>query len=1103
MPTTILQAAVGAGKTETALKRLSQTINDRSRPFARAWVLLATKRQEYAFRQRLIDLDDGRSVYFNAEFFNFYELNAHLLNLNGQPPRRIDEAARIRLLRTILFNLLDGDELQTFAPIARKVGFLSLVADLIYELKQNRVYPDAFKQASTSAKDRELALIYAQYQAYLQRFELVDREGEGWLALEALETNPTLGPDVDLLLVDGYDQFTPVQSALIAQLSTRIADTTITLTTSSADNRNDVHKPKRFDRARERLLASHTAIGAEISVSDETDPNIPRHPDLLALGQRIFSAPDPVPAQGGIHLIEAPEPQQEVAAVLRDLKTRLLAGENPDDMLIALRDWSRYHTYFDLYARLYQLPLLLHYGDPIGNNPAVKVLMDTLALVRTHPDHVTSFRRRAVLDILRSPYVQVAGMDDEQIDLLERVSREKQVIGGRKHWLSAIYQATQETQNEDGDIYDPLLTITQEAHLSTVIEDFFTHVTPPTHARLVDYVQWLEDLIGRDPLQHPDDALDEDLPQPDDPYTLNMPRCVRQIADQPDTERIINRDTQALNQFKELLRGMVTTQDFLQSALGMDAAQLTWEDIFSQIQAGVKSNASIQRNPIRSGRVLVTTATEARGLPHQHVYILGLSEGLFPLETAEDPIYLDTERRHLQERGVLLETATERTDDDGLFYELISLPRQSLVLSRPYIREGKPWNESHLWRMTEAVFTTLPRQRIGIGEIVPATAVASVSEAMLAVAQGLTTGHIAADDDLLDLYQWLRQHHGADWRHIEHGHAAESQRLSRQAHDVYSGQLQHPDLIDYVQTRLHRRTWSASQLNEYGVCPYRFFAKRLLRLEEQDDPQEGLDALQLGLVNHKILEETYREFLRDDLAIVPEHQDEALAILEEQADLILRTAPMTYQFRASALWQEEQVLIKRRLRAMVALDFSADAPLNKFGTPRKPFALELGFGFAGTPRVRVPANADEMLDVRGSIDRVDQIGDRLLVIDYKTGSTPIKTDEMREGRNFQMMVYLLALADLARQNGWTQRIAGGAFWHIRNQETSGELELSEHVDADPDIQHAQAHITRYLAQARSGHFAVQPNTIEDGKCTRYCEFYQLCRLANTHPYKEA
>ena len=62
MPTTIIQAAVGAGKTETALKRLSQTINDRSRPFARAWVLLATKRQEYAFRQRLIDLDDGRSV---------------------------------------------------------------------------------------------------------------------------------------------------------------------------------------------------------------------------------------------------------------------------------------------------------------------------------------------------------------------------------------------------------------------------------------------------------------------------------------------------------------------------------------------------------------------------------------------------------------------------------------------------------------------------------------------------------------------------------------------------------------------------------------------------------------------------------------------------------------------------------------------------------------------------------------------------------------------------------------------------------------------------------------------------------------------------------
>ena len=48
---------------------------------------------------------------------------------------------------------------------------------------------------------------------------------------------------------------------------------------------------------------------------------------------------------GGDHirLIEAPEPVQEAAVILRRIK-RLLLVDNaqPDDILIALRDWPRY-----------------------------------------------------------------------------------------------------------------------------------------------------------------------------------------------------------------------------------------------------------------------------------------------------------------------------------------------------------------------------------------------------------------------------------------------------------------------------------------------------------------------------------------------------------------------------------------------------------------------------------------------------------------------------------------------------------------------------------------------------------------------------------------
>lgn len=1105
MPTTILQATVGAGKTEAALERLSQTIHDPQRPFAKAWVLLATKRQEVAFRQRLSDLPDGRAVYFNAEFFNFYQLNARLLNLAGIPPRRIKDSARLGLLRQLLRDLLQEGALQVFAPIATSAGFVGVMADLVYELKQNRVDPDRYRAAAQTQKDRELALIYTRYQQSLIRHDLVDLEGEGWLALKAAQEQRDFVRDVDLLLVDGYDQFTPVQAELLAWLSLQVREVVITLTKAPGDRDDDAQATigRRFIEAARRLQAAHASVGALLHVQEQPEPRVPKAQDLLTLGRNIFSNEPPIPAQGAIRLLEAPEPQQEAAAVLREVKRLLLEGTRPDDILIALRDWPRYHTFFDLYERLYELPLLLHYGEPLANNPAVVVLLNTLALAGDDPDAITSFRRRELLDVLRSPYVNAPGLDAEAVDLLERISREKQVVGGRKSWLDAIKEAADDYHDEDGEPVPPMISVQQEAELSTALEAFLDGVTAVPENTLEGYVSWLENLIGPDPLQDPDD--DETLEMPNAPYTLAMPECIRAVSEQATMERILNRDTQAMNRFKELLGGMLETQEFLRTTLGQASPTRYWQDFHTELLSIVKQSVPDKRSPVRSGRVLVTTATEARGLPHPHVFILGLSEGIFPAELPEDPIYLDSERAALQDHGVLLETVAERTDDNGIFYELISLPRQSLTLSRPTVQDGKPWVESHLWRMTKNVFEQLPLLRYGIGDVVPAEEVSAIDEALLVLAQGLSQPQ--PDDATLAIYQWVlgQETHAAHWKHIQQGRDVEIARLSRQAHSPYSGQLQHPDLLEVVAEDLSpQRVWSASQLNEYGLCPYRFFAKRFLKLESLEEPQEGLDALQLGLLNHAILEETYRSVRDDDLWVVPEDYEDALEILQEVAHKAFREAPQKYQFRAEALWQQQQTVLLRRLQELLTLDFSPDSPLNKLSTgPRRPFYMEQKFGYDGKPTVRLAINDEESIRVRGSIDRIDRAGDRLILVDYKSGSTRISLREMQEGRNFQMLVYLLALEQIIAQENWSYDIAGGLFWHIRNQAASGTVTLDDgmRVVDLPEAQDALRHLNHNVQQARRGNFTVQPTKIVDGRCASYCDYTQLCRLANTNQFK--
>ncbi|MCA9883288.1 MAG: exodeoxyribonuclease V subunit gamma [Anaerolineae bacterium] len=1092
MATTVIQAQMGGGKTAAALQRIQSVLATSEMRMPRIWVLLASRRQEFAFRERMMaELSPANAVFFNVEFFNFYQLNSRLLNLAGQPPFRINESARMGVLRRVVDQLVQQGSLQVYDRIAGTSGFLRAIAALIDELKQNRVYPEQFQNAAQNAKDHDLARIYAAYQTMLQQHHLADREGEGWLALEAVEKMPTLASNLDLLLVDGYDQFTPVQAELVAELSRQVKHTVVTLTALS-DKATRVGL--RFQYALDQLKHSHEERGLPINTEIISSASaMVRAADLNHLSKSLFALDGTQPSSGAVQLIEAPEPAEETAAVLRAVKSLLVTDQaEPDDILVVVRDWPRYQAHIATYTQLFGLPVLRHQGQSIAQNPVIVTLMRLLQLAdgpydADQPDK--GFRRRDVVDLLRSPYLRVPGFaDDASIDLLDRVSRENHVLSGRDEWDVATEpeQVAPYDRDEEADDEQVERDFAQLSTISVDLETFFDAVTPPASGTLEQFVAWVDGLIGPDSLDDgdADEAYDEDKPESLD---FSMIACIREGQE----AHTVQRDLTAISTFKQILRGFLETELLLQSIGGASDEQ-TWQAFFADLQLAIKNAAPENGSTSRSGRVLIASATEARGLPHKHVFIMGMAEGVFPMPVHEDTFYLDSERLALRDRGVLLKTGSERSDDDGLFYELINLAQQTLTLSRPTVRDGKNWNPSHLWRHVLDAFdaNTLPLTRYGVGEVVPGQSVASSDEALLAA---------IADEQAMGLRAFLLSDQPELWAHVMHNIAIEQGRMSRQSHDVFTGKITHPDLIADVQSQLGpNRRWSASQLNEYGACAFRFFAKRMLRLEALEEEEEGLDALQLGSLNHAILEGTYRQLMQDDIAISPDEDalQEALLILEEIAEEQFALAPKHYNFRPTARWSQEQQVILRRLRLMLQLDFSDKAPLFTENLQRMPYEMELRFGFPDTENITISVDDEESIFVRGAIDRIDRIGDKLYVIDYKTGSTKIDTKEMEAGRNFQMMLYLLALDAILKQRGIDNlQVGGGFFWHIRNQTDSGKLDISATVIDQPEIASARVHLARHLRNARKADFRVRPPKQEKGRCTSYCDYYQLCRLS--------
>jgi ATP-dependent helicase/nuclease subunit B len=1124
MSTKILLAPVGAGKTAYVLDQLIAGLHEQ--PLARVWVLVSGKRQEDAFRQRLIERAGGRKVYFNVEFFSFYQLYHRLLKIAQQPARVLDDAARFGLLRAILSDLKANDRLRVYEAIAETPGFVRIMAEFIYELKQNLVRPDIFSNLAEklSDKDREIASIYAAYQEKLVEFDLVDREGDGWLALFYLrqESYDHIGRDVDLLLVDGFDQFTPLQASLLMLIAERARQTIITLATA----------PHRLDTVGRRFVEALR----QLETYAVTIPPVVEEPLAMRAANRpaalqnlvdhlFLREAQPHSAEGRIILIEAPDAAQEAAAVLRRVKQRLLDGAQPDDVLIALRDWPRYAGHFAAQGRVFGVPLALHHGDALPQNPAVTALMNLLSL------HESDFRRRDLLDVLRSPYFAVPGLGSPQADQLEAISRRFVVTGGRSNWLDAIAQAglpAVSGEEDDGMSAEPLLDADSAAQLAADLTAFFEQVTPPENESLAFYVYWLHSLIGRDQVVDLDDeaswpstsapfflrakgrkvALEVPLPQGEGrfagvsaAYTLNMPAQIRQ-GDMPD---VVDRDLIALDELMHVLRSLLAAETLL-GALNA-SRPMNREAFLLELRTAVQ-NSSINRSPSRFGRVLVTTVADARGLPHKHVFIPGLSEGIFPAPLPEDPLYLDSERRNLINLGVVLETRAERASDDGLFYQLVGLARETLTLSRPTVQDGAPWIASHLWRAVTAVLSDasdiIRANRVSVGDVVSLDQAASSGELLMALAHGLSQA--VPSYDAGGAYQYVMQFYPALWRRIHRARAIELRRLARRMrHDQYSGRLHDPALIAYAADQLGPgRVWSATQLNDYGKCGFRFFARRLLRLEALEEPEEALDAAKLGTINHAILEAAYREIGRRGLTISPENAADALEILRAAAGPILDVAPRKLGFADNALWQQEKAILLRRLRALVSLDFSDQNPIAKKITPgeRTVYLQEAPFSTDGGVPVLIPIEVDgraERLRVQGYIDRMDRVGNQVIVVDYKSGTTTIPVTEMRDGRNFQMMLYLHAADQILAAQSASLSVMGGLFWHIRNQKSSGDVRLDD--EGITYLALAQEHIGRYIAAGRRGDFSVHARKLDAGKCEHYCEFSRLCRVAGTNRYK--
>lgn len=1021
-----------------------------------------------------------RGGLFDPRIYTFPLLAETLLDVNCRPVRRISDVQQRVLRADVCRRLAREGRLGYLEGAAAFPGFARAVGGLIDELKRAAVDPGQFVRAARErlpdhpAND-DVAAIYAAYQRTLTQRGLYDAAGAFWEARDLLREGKRRPLDtVTLLLVDGFDEFTPTQLEMLEALCAGVPRAVITLCLEAGEERADVFAAPR--RTRAELLAR---------LPGAREKWLPAPPAATSLGrvrERIFAGADapagePLHDDGTVRLLGAPGARAEVRLIARHVKDLLLGGTPPADIALVVRSLDAYEQPIREVFEQYGIPCRLSRGAPLAQGPAVQAVLDILDVL------AGDWQRDDVVRLLNSNYVEPGGLVSEGEDALsadevESLALRAGIIGGQPSWarrlnlLSTQLQREHERARAEAPEDDeeeaprrrPLAEIERDSGLvercAMLLAELIALLNPIAGART-----WCEAARA---LGRAVEALGI------------VEQAVSAEAEDPGAAR----DAAGLGRLFAALEELGAADETLGAV-----ERLAPGEPAQRIRELCRE---LRLDPDRPSEAVVEVldAHEARRTRHEHVFLPGMVEGAFPLARRQDAFYHDDARRRLNAGRPLLEERLPRQAEEAfLFYEALAGAGRCVWLSYPTSdAEGKPVLRSHYVDEVVAHFATPPEEElVRLSEVAPQAQAACCPRELAEAAMRAAEGDDAPLDAALRLLPDLLPR-------VVHAAQVEGERDSRNPPGPYDGALSSRAAQAALAGRFGpRHIFSAAQFGDYGRCPMAFFFKRILGLEALEEPSEEPEVRDLGSLMHRALNVFFGERAGGE-ALMPQMLPEARARMTQVVHDVC--AGMRVRAAHRALWAINEAEMLEDLLALLEQEAHWNAE-GKYG-PRAVWRTEYAYGKGGDFAV---THDGETLLVEGYIDRVDVILGaqplQFVLLDYKRGGGETPAAIVR-GVDFQLPLYYLA----ARERLFEGREAECAWWAYyrvrRPPKLVGAVYLEPTRKGQPAladvVRAAQDFMVQHARSIRAGRFPPMPPQ----QCSPFCDFGGVCRYS---PYR--
>jgi len=863
--------------------------------------------------------------------------------------------------------------LQWFEPVATAPGFFRALASTLTELRLNDVDVEGLRQSGPAGSD--LALLLIAFERYLTDAGLADLAQVYRTAAAAIKDGQYRFEGFPVVFLDVAPR-SELQLEFIARLAARAR--AVFAVTSPRDERTVV-------------LLEH-GLNAKAKPMGDGNSNA-----LSRLREHVFStsAPPKGVLDSSLQFRSATDEARECVEVARSILAAAQSGVAFDRMAILLRNPEAYQPLVEDALRRAAIPAFFTRGSR-RPNPSGRAF---LALLACAADGLSASRFSEYLSLGQVPepdeqgeppkrepaWVPVQGelfpdlRPEEQTPIPSRPSKELRtpqhwerllvdaaVIGGRDRWVRRLDGQQQEFEKQIEELRgedEPRL-----AHVQRQLERL-------KHLRqfALPLIEFLDRLPRNDLWGAWLDALERLAAM-----ALREPEAV--LSTLAELRPMINAGPVTLDEVREVLTHRLT---FLRT----------------------------EPTERRYGKVLVATIPEAAGLVFHAVFLPGLGEDLFPKRAFEDPLLLDADRKSVSSN---LEVQDRRVAEERLLLQTAAAAAEArLCISYPRMNLGQGRSRGPSFYAIE-VMRAVRGHVPDLQELQRAAADASQSQPGWPSPKNPEDAVDDAEYDLAIIRNLIRapaaQRRGAARyllsanENLERSLQARWYRWSSRWSDADG--IVDPDLttLDGLsQYRPKKRAYSATALQQFAVCPYRFLLHSIHRLKPREEAAalERLDPLTRGRLLHEIqfrlLSELHSLHL---LPITSANQADVLKI----ADQVFAATAAVYQDLLSPaiprVWENEMENLRWDLRGWTR----QLAEMNDGWVPKW---FELPFGI-DSPAV---ALSDGTL-VRGAIDMVEEKDDTLRITDHKTGRPHPAFGFTGNGEVLQPLVYAEAAEGL-------------------------------------------------------------------------------------------